>query len=105
MPLSVYSVLTTGGVVASSSGSNYQFGLRPRVVQIDNLGTVDLWAKFDTTSSGSTGDLYLGACGDLRRLRLEAGWPPWQTHVLNVTKVTIFATSTSASQVAVTAWA
>lgn len=104
MPLTVYSVVSTGGVVASSSGANYQFGFRPRALQIDNIGTVSIWAKFDTTGTGSTADLHISSCTpDLNRFRLDNG-SPQLTNVVNVTKVTIFATSTSASQVVVTAW-
>ncbi len=104
MPIQAFSALTTGGVVASSSGSAfYAFGFRASYVRVDNFGSVPIWALFDAAvqssqGSGSTGTgICIQSCANQNTREFVFG------QRLSATKVTIYATSTSASGVAVTA--
>ncbi len=98
MPVQTYSVQTTAGVVASSSGAGwFPFGFRARTVRVDNMGTVPIWVKLDTTATGSTADVQVHSCSPFNWQQFQFG------DALRVRQVTLFATSTSASQATVTA--
>lgn len=90
-----YSVLTTGAIVASSSGSGYYtFGFHASQVTIENLAAANIWAKFDACSTAaSTSDPLITTCDDARVKTFQfTDWRP-------VHQVTIFATSTTAGAV------
>ena len=69
----VFNTTSTGAIVSGSSGSNYQFDLIPFYLRIENLGTVDLWAKFNSTGVASTQDILIRACEPARVLELRFG--------------------------------
>lgn len=87
----VFNALSTG-IVASSSGANFQIGFRPQILRIENFGAVDLWVKFGTTSTAaSTGDVFISSCADHRVLQFV-----FESRPLPIGQFSIFATSTAA---------
>ena len=90
-----YSVLTTGAIVASSSGSGYYpFLFNANQVIIENVGSKNIWAGFDACSTAaSTGDPLISTCSlGVPKTFTFADWT-------SVRKVCIFATSTVAGEV------
>lgn len=57
-----YNTTSTGAIVTASSGANYQIGFRPVYMRIENLGTVDLWATFNSTSIAGTCGILIKSC-------------------------------------------
>jgi len=73
MPITSFSVYSSGAaVVASSSSANLQFGIVARVIRIQNFGSADMWVKFSplatlgTTGIATTNDAQVGTCSDHR---------------------------------------
>ena len=91
----VFNSTSTGAIVTASSGSNYQFGFLPFFLRIENIGTVDLWAKFNSTGVASTQDVLLRTCEPARLLELTYPGP------IGHAMVSLAATSTAASGVSV----
>lgn len=104
MPISrqvpqVFNTTTTGPIVSSSSGWNFQLGFRPRLIQIENLGAGSLWLTFGTSCAGTSSGLMVstGVNGSVfyAQLGLENGPPA----ISGFEVFSLFATSTVASQV------
>ncbi len=95
----VFNTTSTGGIVTSSSGQNYQLGFRPRVIQIENLGGSPLWITFGTTCVATTSGLMIstGQTGSVfyAQLGLENGPPA----ISGFEIFSIGGTSTTTSQV------
>lgn len=88
---------STGAVVTGSSGKTQYFELSflPRYVRIENIGTVDIWAQFNSTGPASTDDVLIRACEPARTWELDFGGSRGPA-VINFA-----ATSTAASGVSV----
>lgn len=96
----VFTSTSTAPFVSSSSGSNFQFGFRPTYLRIENLGTVDIWAKFGATTTATTGEagsLLIRACEASRVLELHLG------REIGVDVVSLNSTSTVANGVSILA--
>lgn len=90
-----FSVLSTTPIVSSSSGSSFfPFGFDARRVEVENLGTVPMWVKLGSSSTGSTGDLCITSCvsGLPNFIQIDLG------EGYRVNQVRLFATSTAANQ-------
>lgn len=90
-----YNSTSTDAIVTGSSGKSQYFELSflPTYVRIENLGTVDIWAQFNSTGPASTDDVLIRACEPARKLELTFGGPRGPA-VINFA-----ATSTAASGV------
>src|SRR5437773_1231629 len=62
----VFNSSSTGGIVSGSSGSNLQFGFLATYLRVENLGSVDLWAKFNSTGIATTSDILIRSCAPAR---------------------------------------
>ena len=82
---------STGAVVSGSSSFNFQFGFRPLILRIENLGAVGLWVRFGSTGVASTADYFIGTCTGLSLLHLALG------REIGIDKVSLAATSTATS--------
>lgn len=71
----VYNSTSTDAIVSGSSGQNYQFGFLPFYLRIENLGSIDLWAKFNSTGVASTQDILIRACEASRALEFYFDGP------------------------------
>ena len=90
-----YSVLSTSPIVSSSSGSSFfPFGFNANHIEVENLGTLPMWVKLGSSSTGSTGDLCVTSC--------VSGLPNMITVDLGINQyadqVRVFATSTAGNQ-------
>jgi hypothetical protein len=93
----IYNSTSTGGIVSASSGANYQFGFLPTYLRVENIGTVDLWLKFNSTGVASTSDHLIRSCEPARIRKLRFNGP------IGPAMISLAATSTAASGAAVLA--
>ena len=70
-----YNSTSTDGINTASSGANRQFGFLASYVRIENLGTRDLWVRFNSTGAASTEHVLIRACESSRVLELNFGRP------------------------------
>ena len=61
---------STGVIVAATCGFKFSFGFNASYVKIENYGTTDIWAKFNTTCAASTDDIRIRTCEPARVLEL-----------------------------------
>ena len=73
-----FTTTSTAPIVTASSGFNFQFGFNASYVRVENYGTVDLWAKFNSTGAASTQDALVRTCEPARvwELAFPAGRGP-----------------------------
>lgn len=65
-----FSSVSTGPIVTSSSGWNFQFGFLPKVIRLENIGTQNIWAKFGTTGPASTNDVLITTCAPMNYVQI-----------------------------------
>lgn len=99
----VFNTTSTGLVVTASSAWNFQLGFRPKVLQIENLGSVPLYVTFGTTSPATTSGLMISSCSPGNvfgpiQLGLENGSP-----AIGMDMFSVGATATAGGSV--NAWA
>lgn len=95
----IFNSSSTGPIVTASSGltQHFEFGFLPTYVRIENLGTVDLFAKFNSTGIATTSGFLIRTCEPARVLELTFRTP------IGPAMLSLAATSTVASGASVLA--
>lgn len=91
----VFNSTSTGSIVTASSGANFQFGFLPTYLRVENLGTVDIWLRLNSTGVAGTSDTLVRSCEPSRVREFYFDGP------IGPAMVSLAATSTTASGVIV----
>ena len=93
----VFNSTSTGAIVTASSGKtqHFEFGFLARYLRIENLGSIDLWALFNSTGPATTDDVLIRACESSRVFELSFNAP------VGPAMVSLAATSTAATSGAI----
>lgn len=89
----VFNSTSTGAIVSGSSGkgTHEEFGFLPFYLRVENLGTVDLWLKLNSTGIASTQDILIKSCEPARLREFYFDGP------IGPAMISFAATSTAAS--------
>jgi hypothetical protein len=93
----IFNSTSTGAIVTASSGptQHFEFGFLTSYLRIENIGTVDIWLKLNSTGVATTSDHLIRACEPSRLREFSFNGP------IGPAMVSLGATSTVASGAAV----
>ena len=89
----VFNSTSTGAIVSASSGltQHWEFPFLPFYLRIENIGTVGMWLKLNSTGVASTQDILIRTCEPARVIEFYFDGP------IGPAMISLSATSTTAS--------
>ena len=95
----VFNSTSTGAIVSASSGltQHWEFPFLPFYLRVENIGTIDIWLKFNSTGAASTSDVIIRTCEPSRVREFYFDGP------IGPAMISLAATATGASGAAVMA--